>query len=195
MPAPSRWCRVLVLGHVPSQDNEAGLRARDQPALPAALSLLERRLLTSQDAADRFTTVDACYCPATRRHVDSARAFCAALQLPEPVVDPRLDNVDYGHHKGRPVHDTPAATQHIDRPYAGGTSWSHVLQNWAHFAQSALRAHPGSTVLLVGQSGAAARMLEILCRGRSAPDVLADPQLDVPFLNAGFVPQEWTYRW
>lgn len=193
----TRQCKILVLGHLPSADNRARLRARDQPVLQVERQQFASDIASALPLVRAWASLAAAtYCPSTLRHRESAETLCTALGLPALTVDSRLDNVDYGVYKGQPLLTTPRAIDHFHDPYPGGTSWSDVLARWTAFTKTILCNHSGELVLLAGQSGAAARMLEILCDHRDPLDVLADEGLDVPFLNQGLADRvTWTYSW
>ena len=102
---------IYVWNHLPSSDNKDGLVARsEQPVLPEVIE--ERRIqfrrLQDHDAYFLERILRLCrifkgvYCPSSARHIESANLICELLNLPAPVPDARLNNVDYGEFKGQP---------------------------------------------------------------------------------------------
>lgn len=190
-------CTLLILGHLPSADNLAGLRSRDQDVAASVAEQFERDLAPALPLLRVWVQLAvAVYAPATRRHMHSAQMISALLDAPAPIIDARLNNIDYGMFKGLPLAATPSGSAYVTQPYSGGTSWSYVLGCWRSFSTEVLQRHAADVVLLAGQSGAAARMLEVLCAHRPLSDVLDDPCLDVPFLGEGGQPRAvWEYTW
>jgi len=128
---------------------------------------------------------DAIYCPTTQRHLCSAILFTEAVGLPPPIPDSRINNVDYGIYKGRPLDETPPASAHIDIPYEGGTSWTFVATQWRAFMEDVVPRYRGRAILLASQSGAGPKMLAHFCNG-------------VPLYDAVALKQRWHiwhYRW
>ncbi|MGV9778069.1 histidine phosphatase family protein [Streptosporangium sp. NPDC003464] len=190
---------IATLGHLPSRDNRLGLRSRDQEVLPEALRRFRDGLGPALQILRSLAPVyRAVYCPTTLRHLTSARVVSDLFGIPAPVPDPRINNVDYGIHKGRPLEETPRRSAAVDGPYEGGTSWTHVAGQWRSFFEDRLRRHDGQAVLLAGQSGACPVMMAHICDDVPLAAALSDPRLDIPLLDArGPAPSVsvWTYRW
>ncbi|MEV4250050.1 histidine phosphatase family protein [Streptosporangium canum] len=190
---------IALLGHLPSADNRKGLRSRDQDIVMESAGEFAARLAPAMPLLGAIGPIfRAVYAPATRRHVSSARVLTGLLGLPAPIVDARLNNVDYGAFKGRPLAETPRRADFVETPYPGGTSWSQIARQWHGFFSDRIRRHDGETVLLAGQSGAAPVMLAHICNGVSLAEALADDRLNVPFLDAGcpaVFRSVWVYQW
>lgn len=190
---------IALLGHLPSRDNRSGLRSRDQDVAGESAREFTARLATARPLLGAIGPVfRAVYAPQTLRHLSSARLVAELLGITAPVPDARLNNVDYGTFKGKPLAETPKKAAFAETPYPGGTSWVQVAERWHDFFLERMRRHDGETVLLAGQSGAAPVMLAHICDGVPLAEALADDRLDVPFLDAepaSFFRSVWTYRW
>ncbi|MEU7458301.1 histidine phosphatase family protein [Streptosporangium roseum] len=190
---------IALLGHLPSEDNRKGLRSLDQDIVMESVREFTAALAAAMPLLGAIGPIfRAVYAPATRRHVSSALVVTELLGIPAPISDARLNNVDYGAFKGRPLAETPKRADFVETPYPGGTSWAQVAEQWHDFFLDRIRRHDGETVLLAGQSGAAPVMLAHICDGISLAEALADDLLNVPFLDAGHPAvfrSVWTYRW
>ncbi len=121
------------------------------------------------------------------------------LGIDDPIPDVRLNNIDYGVHKGRPLGGTPSLAATPEVAYEGGESWTQVAARWQEFCDETLCRYDDDVVLLAGQSGAAARMLIHICDKVPLREALARELPDMPFFSsAGEVPTStvvWRYRW
>lgn len=192
-------CTILVVGHLPSSDNRAGLRSRDiDYEEEAARNWLER--VGGARALLRCfgLLVAGTYCPTTMRHASSARLLASALSIAEPHEDARLNNIDYGVFKGRPLADTPVLAG-LDQAYDGGESWTAVFNRWRSFCTEVLTRHDGEIVLLAGQSATAPRMLRHICNGIPLAEAVSRPVPNIPFFTSwtGFPTENlvWHYSW
>lgn len=192
-------CTILVLGHLPSSDNRTGLRSRDiDYEEDVAANWLDG--VASARALLRCLglVIAGTYCPTTIRHASSARLLTSALSIADPREDARLNNIDYGVFKGRPLADTPALAD-LDQAYEGGESWSAVLERWQSFCSEVLARHDGEIVLLAGQSATAPRMLRHICNGLPLADAVSRPVPNIPFFTSRVdFPTEnlvWHYSW
>lgn len=165
---------IYVWEHFQSADNRDGLVARsEQPVLPEVLD--ERRIqfrrLQDQDPylleklVRLFRIFKAVYCPSSPRHVESATLICEFFRLPAPILDARLDAVDYGIFKGQPMSGMKPPHDYVEISYPGGESWLHCLGRWRSFFEEVLPRYNGQPVLLAGQTRAAIRMCAHLCDG------------------------------
>jgi broad specificity phosphatase PhoE len=192
-------CTILVLGHLPSPDNKEGLRSTDIDCdREAATNWLENIALARPVLRCFGLLVAGAYCPDTIRHATSARLLAEALGLAQPIDDPRLNNIDYGRYKGRPLSDTPRLAD-LDERYDGGESWNDVASRWRAFCAEVLTGHPGQLVLLAGQSATAPRMLRHLCNGVPLREAVDQPVPTIPFFSTKLdFPTEnlvWRYSW
>jgi broad specificity phosphatase PhoE len=172
---------IYVWNHLPSADNRDGIVPRsEQSVLP---EIVEERKLQFQRLTDldpyfieRFLRLcrlfRAVYCPSTARHIESAALICELLNLPRPVPDPRLNAIDYGKFKGKPLAEMGAPHEYVDKPYPGGESWLQCRSRWESFFQDALQTHDGRPVLLAGQTRAGIRMCAHLCEGMNLGDAV-----------------------
>src|SRR5690349_2652699 len=102
---------LYVWNHLPSADNRDGLVARsEQPVLPEVMEKRKTQLqrLKNEDPylleklVRLFRLFPAVYCPTSPRHIESANLFCEFFELPPPILDARLNAVNYGRLKGTP---------------------------------------------------------------------------------------------
>jgi broad specificity phosphatase PhoE len=182
-------CNIVTIAtfqHLETPDNRDNLRARDQDLLPEQVAAWRtyarpvKRILRSLALG-----FEAIYCPTTSRHLWTAIHFTQVLDLPPPIPDSRINNVDYGIYKGRPTVETPRACEHIETPYEGGTSWMQVATEWQSFMEDVVPRYRGRAILLAGQSGAGPKMLAHFCDGTPLHEVLAHKQRK----------RVWQYRW
>jgi broad specificity phosphatase PhoE len=195
-----RNCNILVLGHLPSADNRKGLRSRDIDFDPEAARLWRDSIIGARPLLRCFgLLVDRTYCPTSLRHAGSARLLTEALGIAEPVEDARLNNVDYGVHKGQPLAETPSGVAALVHPFEGGEAWSHVAERWRSFCSEVLPRHEGKLVLLAGQSAAAPRMLRHICNRIPLEYAISQPVPNIPFFSSRTdFPKEnlvWRYSW
>jgi broad specificity phosphatase PhoE len=165
---------LYVWTHLPSADNKNNLVARsEQPVLPEEMEERKTQLkrLKEQDTylyerlVRLFRIFDAVYCPSSPRHTESAKLICDFFRMPMPILDDRLDAVDYGDFKGQPTSVMQAPHNYIKMPYPNGESWLDCLERWQAFFQEVLQKHDGHPVLLAGQTRASIRMCAHLCDG------------------------------
>ena len=172
---------IYVWNHLPSADNRAGLVARsEQPVLPDVLD--ERRIqfrrLQDQDPylleklVRLFRIFKAVYCPSSPRHVESAMLICEFFKLPAPISDARLDAVDYGTFKGKPMSSMQPPHEYVEIAYPDGESWLECLARWRSFFEERLPRYDGQPILLAGQTRAAIRMCAHLCDGLKLSDAV-----------------------
>lgn len=181
---------IYVWEHFQSADNRDRLVARsEQPVLPEVLD--ERRFqfrrLQDQDPylleklVRLFRIFKAVYCPSSPRHVESATLICEFFRLPAPILDARLDAVDYGIFKGQPMSSMKPPHDYVEISYPGGESWLHCLARWRSFFEEVLPRYNGQPVLLAGQTRAAIRMCAHLCDGMKLSEAvdleLTDPNV------------------
>jgi broad specificity phosphatase PhoE len=189
---------IYVWNHLPSADNRDGLVARsEQPVLPEEM---EKRKMQFQRLQQEdpyllerlvrlFRIFKAVYCPASPRHVQSAKLICEFFKLPPPISDGRLDAVDYGNYKGQPLSGMKVPHTYLEMPYPGGESWLQCLARWRSFFEEVLPNYNGLPILLAGQTRAAIRMCAHLCDGMSISDAV---DLEV---NDPKVPWVYSYRY
>lgn len=184
---------IYVWNHLPSADNRDDLVARpEQHVLPEVLEERKAQFLRLQKQdpylferlVRLFRLFKAVYCPTSPRHIESATLICEFFKLPAPILDARLDAVDYGHLKGQPLRSMKPAHDYIDIGYPGGESWLQCLGRWRSFFEEALQRHDGHPVLLAGQTRAAIRMCAHLCDGMSLSEAvdLEFTDSDVPWV-------------
>lgn len=193
-------CTILILGHLPSVDNLNRIRSRDIDIEPLTAHHWRDHIRGALPLLRCFARlVSISYCPTSLRHARSAKLLTEALGIDDPIADARLNNIDYGVYKGRPLGLTPLRATKPDLPYEGGEAWSDVAARWREFCAEILPRHKDGLVLLAGQSGTAARMLRHICEDVPLSDVLAQELPNLPFFSSdgdfstnGLV---WRYRW
>src|SRR5262245_53948570 len=172
---------IYVWNHLPSADNRDGLVARpEQSVLPEVLQQRKTQLLRLQKEdpylfemlVRLFRLFKAVYCPTSPRHIESATLICESFKLPAPILDARLDAVDYGQLKGQPLTSMKPARDYIHVGYPGGESWLQCVGRWKSFFEEVLQQHDGQPVLLAGQTRAAIRMCAHLCDGMSLSEAV-----------------------
>lgn len=181
---------IYVWEHFQSADNRDGLVARsEQPVLPEVIEERRVQLRRLRDQGPYFMEkflrlfriFKGIYCPSTPRHVESAKLICELFKLPAPMLDARLNAVDYGNLKGQPLSSMRPPHDYVEMPYPGGESWLDCLARWRSFFEEVLPAYNGQPVLLVGQTRAAIRMCAHLCDGIRLSDAvdleLTDPNV------------------
>ncbi len=193
-------CTILILGHLPSADNLNRLRSRDIDIEPITAQRWRSRIAAAVPLLRCFARlVSVTYCPTTIRHARSAMLLTELLGIEGPVADARLNNIDYGVHKGHPLELTPSRAATPSIPYEGGEAWSDVATRWRQFCAETLPRHEGELVLLAGQSGTAARMLRHICEGVPLQDVLKSQIPSIPFFSSHWdFPTDgllWQYSW
>ena len=193
-------CTILVLGHLPSPDNLNGLRSRDIDIDPRTARRWRSQIKGSVPLLRCFARlVSVTYCPTSLRHAHSAKLLTRLLEINDPIEDARLNNIDYGVHKGHALEHTPSRAAMPDLPYEGGESWYQVAARWREFCAERLPKHDAGVVLLAGQSGTAPRMLRHICDGISLVDAVTHAVPHVPFFSAtGDIPNDglvWRYIW
>jgi broad specificity phosphatase PhoE len=179
-----------VWNHFKSADNRDGLVARsEQPVLPEVIEghrsefqrLQERGPYFMEKIVKLFRIFQAVYCPSTPRHVESTQLICEMFKLPAPIPDARLDAVDYGSFKGKPLSSLGPPHDYVEMRYPGGESWLDCANRWRSFFEEVLPRHNGQPVLLGGQTRAAIRMCAHLCDGMRLSDAvdleLTDPKV------------------
>jgi broad specificity phosphatase PhoE len=172
---------IYVWNHLPSADNRDGLVARpEQSVLPEEI---EKRKMQFQRLREQdpyllerlvrlFRIFKAVYCPTSPRHIESATLICEFFKLPTPILDARLDAVDYGEFKGQPLSSMKPPHTYIEIAYPGGESWLQCVARWRSFFEEVLRNYDGQPVLLAGQTRAAIRMCAHLCDGIKISDAV-----------------------
>ena len=172
---------LYVWNHLPSADNRDGLVARsEQSVLPVEI---EKRKMKFQRLQEQdpyllerlvrlFRIFKAVYCPTSPRHIESATLICEFFKLPAPILDGRLDAVDYGDLKGRPMSSMKPPHTYVETPYPGGESWLQCVARWRSFFEEVLPNYDGQPVLLAGQTRAAIRMCAHLCDGMKIDDAV-----------------------
>ena len=170
---------VYVWNHLLSADNRDGLVARsEQPVLPEEMEKrkMQFRRLQEQDPylLERLVRLvrifKAVYCPASLRHIESATLICEFFKLPAPILDGRLDAVDYGNFKGQPISSMKPPHEYVEIAYPGGEELAPVSRPLAVI----FRGGPSKTRWLPGTAGwgtrAAIRMCAHLCDGVKISD-------------------------
>lgn len=195
-----RSCKILVLGHLPSTDNLQRLRARDVGVDPETLAAWRTNVTGCLGLLRCFgTLISITYCPTSLRNLQSAQLLTEVLGIAAPHADRRLNTIDYGVYKGRPVLETPsrAGARHV--PYEGGESWDDVVERWRDFCKAVLRQHEDKIVLLAGQSATAVRMLRHFCEHVPLERALDDPVPNIPFFSSRVdfptTNLVWHYSW
>jgi hypothetical protein len=116
-----------------------------------------------------------------KRDIESAKLICELFKLPAPILDARLNAIDYGNFKGQPLSSIRPPHDYIEMPYPGGESWLDCLARWRSFFEEVLITYNGQPVLLAGQTRAAIRMCAHLCDGMRLSDAvdleLTDPKV------------------
>lgn len=141
--------KILVVGHLPSDDNLSGIRSRDQDISESARrkwSTTTALILPVYRALGQL--VDTTYCPSTVRHHDTAKLMTASLGIEKPIADYRLNNIDYGEYKGKALKCTPPAHEALIKPYLGGESWLDMASRWREFFSEKMEHHSGCCILL-----------------------------------------------
>jgi broad specificity phosphatase PhoE len=184
-------CNIVTIAsfpHMVSADNRDHLRTRYQDILPEYAEAWRTRVQPVKRIMRGLALgYEAIYCPTTNPHLSTAVLFAETVGLPAPIPDSRINNVDYGIYKGRPVAETPPASAHIDLPYEGGTSWAYVAAQWRSFMEDVVPRYRGRAILLAGQSGAGYMMLTHFCERiplEEAVTMTRRPRWRV-----------WCYRW
>lgn len=163
---------IYIWNHLPSADNRDRLVARsEQSVLPEVIEKrkLQFRRLQEEDPylferlVRLFRIFKAVYCPSSPRHIESATLICDFFRLPGPISDTRLDAVDYGELKGKPMAQMKPPHTYLEIAYPGGESWLQCLQRWRSFFEEVLPNFDGQPVLLSGQTRAGIRMCAHLC--------------------------------
>jgi hypothetical protein len=195
-----RSCTILILGHLPSRDNLEGLRSRDLSVDSACVANWRSNIVGAIPLLRCFASlVSITFCPASLRHAQSARLLTETLAISDPFEDERLNNIDYGIFKGRPVTETPPMTDTPHIPYEGGESWNDVASKWGEFCREELSKHNRGIVLLAGQSATAVRMLRHFCDHVPLSQALSEEVPNIPFFSPGidFSTRNlvWRYTW
>lgn len=193
--------RILVSGHLPSVDNIRGIRSRDQDVEKVALKKWQnstRSMLPAFRVLGQL--IDRTYCPSTLRHHTTARLLTDALGIAKPIVDERINNIDYGKFKGKAIQSTPQPHTALQSPFEGGESWDSMAQRWRNFFECELKQFPGSSVLLAGQSPNAIRMLMHICHDLPLKEAVARPLQPVQFFKPEREKQDlrgcvWQFSW
>ena len=195
-----RSCTILILGHLPSRDNLEGLRSRDLAVDPVCVSDWHSSTIGALPLLRCFASlISVTYCPASLRHAQSAQLLTEMLAIGDPLEDERLNNIDYGVFKGRPVKETPWMTDTPHIAYEGGESWNDVTLKWAEFCRKELSKYNRGIVLLAGQSATAVRMLRHFCDHVPLSQALSEEVPNIPFFSPGidFSTRNlvWRYNW
>lgn len=193
--------RILIIGHLPSEDNLRLYRSRDQEIDAGSLEIWHNNCARGLPLTHAMAQlIDATYCPTTVRHHQTAKLITEAFGIDAPVPDARINNIDYGVFKGRPLEETPHPTEALEFPYDGGESWQSVAERWNAFFRTTVRNFPNSVILLAGQSANAVRMLKHICLHQTLEEVLTSPVPHLQFFSVGAEVQDfssviWKYRW
>jgi broad specificity phosphatase PhoE len=133
------------------------------------------------------------------RHAQSARLLTQILAIGDPLEDERLNNIDYGTFKGRPVKETPQMADSPNVAYEGGECWNDVAAKWGKFCREELVKHNRGIVLLAGQSATAVRMLRHICDHIPLKETLSEEVPNIPFFSneIDFSTKNlvWRYTW
>ena len=122
------------------------------------------------------------YCASLRRTLTTARIVTDRLELPEPIVDPRLDELDYGAWAGRSNDEIaaadPAAAAALDAwnrqdLWPENAGWvsrkGEVMAALRDFVADCLRPEPQGRTLIVSSNGILRFLPRLLLTGQDEP--------------------------